>query len=527
MKNLGRKVVLTFFVFSLVFELSGQNQLSNRQIQFINLNALNLIEQYQFSFNLKRARDYDDFTMLFENSDVLITNDIMPDNNLNDQVTIDQYLSLYDSYYSRPFNVEIEPYEVRPIHVLDNKTGLVSIYAKKIASGPTKKEVRYQDTFDLEISIKFNLANSSFKIASIKSLKEQGKYYNLVLDINNLRDINDSLIMQVGKDKGSLGTKKIVPTEKGQYLVRNIDQEKDTVIIICSANLSLIPKYKLTNKNFERLKPALNKDKNSKIITFRQPLFYSEIVFGLNPFNQSPVEFTGNSYESNLTNNMSYYVGLNFGFSILKKRQLFIKAGLHFKQLEYINNLSSFSYSKSTVDSEFYSYLRTNTVSDIHEKTDLDYLVVPLALEKFFNLDKTHNYFISVEVGAAMNFLLNSNYKSDAEALYSGYYEDLFQITIAQNGVYDFGEFDLSDSGELESEKMTYSIYSSVGIGKFISRRSSIRFNCTYLKGIDYIFKETNNELSNDSSYLNSLTSISNQYHLNELYLDLRLNFKF
>jgi len=324
--------------------------------------------------------------------------------------------------------------------------------------------------------------------------------------------LSDSNSIIIERDDADVSISDTVICPKKFYVLKNI--KKSTNIKVSAENNTLIPTYGITYLDFE------------KEITFRKPKWYVEFDFGINPFNSSPVFFSGDSMNINSVNELSYNIGFNIGYSILPNQNIYIKTGLLFNQLNYSTKLDQHIYKNKSIDSDDFPYERTNKVSHISENIELQYLKIPILIQKKFNIKKSRIYFLT-ELGAILNLSLNSKYNSIAEGSYSGYYRPLYEITLSENGVYDFGNFDLKNGGGLKSESTSLSYFGAVGIGHKLNRRFSTAIMGAYSKGINNIFSENYQGLSSNYNELNSITNVTTNFTLQEIYLSLKLNYNF
>ena len=514
LKNIG----LLLFALLIIKGVNGQSSIDNRTTQKINLKALSIVERYQFLYDMRKRRDDDNFKDLFEETNAELFNDIMPDNNLDSIVSKDQYVKLFHQYYAKPINIEIEPLEISPIRNFNDGKGDLSIFAKKIMSGNTDKNIDYIDTFYVEIIIKFNLNNNSFKIKSVKSVKSLGVY--CVIEAYSKRLIGKSKLIK--NDILLLNNRKIITNNKGQYLLRIIN---DTVSYkIESQNNDLVGNHTISDETIKKYEISNTGDKNTRIIEFRYPYFFIEPFTSFNPFKTSPIHFTGNNIEVSLTHNFSYNTGFNLGLLIIPKCRVFIKTGLHYKNINYTADMEQYIYKTNQIDTDNYAYIRTNDINSISEETKLSYYVIPAGIFKNFKLK---HFNINTELGVQWHKNISATYSTTAKSLYSGYYKNLHGIIIRENGVYDFGEFEIETSDNLNSVTDFFTMYSSIGIGRYLNKRTSINFDLLYNYGFNNIFNKDERGLSNKKERINSITNISNDFVLREIYLSLNLKYKF
>ena len=96
-----------------------------------------------------------------------------------------------------------------------------------------------------------------------------------------------------------------------------------------------------------------------------------------------------------------------------------------------------------------------------------------------------------------------------------------------ENGVYDFGTYDIEGNGELLPVKSLFSAYYSLGIGRKISKRTILNLSFMNNYGFSNMFEENTKSYSGNSEELNSITNISNEFRFSDIYLNLNLKYKF
>ena len=122
---------------------------------------------------------------------------------------------------------------------------------------------------------------------------------------------------------------------------------------------------------------------------------------------------------------------------------------------------------------------------------------------------------------------ISSFFNSTANATYAGFYPDFFNVTISENGVYDFGNYkNIEGTGNLNFKKNLICYYGELGISKIINRRLSVICSANYLISKDVIFNENKMELSTDYKNLNSISNLSNQYYIKSIFINLGLSIK-
>jgi len=491
--------------------------------QKVNLEALKLVEKYQFYYDMRKGRDYDNFENLFVDENSEVNNDIMPDNNLNENIKIKDYLLLILNNYKKPMQVEIEPTEISSIRSYDNGKGEISVFVKKKISGDTSKNINYEDTFDAEIIIKFNLNENLYQIKKVLLTEELGKYF--VID-SKIKTILGNAKSMANRDSLVINGNSVALDPSGLYIIKYLNESNEFVVE--SSDENVIGSSTISIDNIDKYERSERGDNNTRQIVFTKPLFYAEVGVSLNPFNLSPVKYTGDSKQYLLNNNFSYDISVDLGIHLNKnynsKYNFYLKTGLHYKNLNFTADVNKYSYSTIEIDPDNYEYERTNSITNISEKINLSYLVVPIAFNTKLNYKK---YILNFELGTQWHYSISADYSSTANAFYSGYYEDLYGITFAENGVYDFGTYDIEGNGELLPVKSLFSAYYSLGIGRKISKRTILNLSFMNNYGFSNMFEENTKSYSGNSEELNSITNISNEFRFSDIYLNLNLKYKF
>ena len=142
---------------------------------------------------------------------------------------------------------------------------------------------------------------------------------------------------------------------------------------------------------------------------------------------------------------------------VINKLQLSSTFNIGFKTSHYERsiNLDNRTYSYNDIDSDGGEYIRNIELLNINEQQNINSneILTQLKLKiKIGDLDK-EKIDISFSVGYGFINIVSAEYNSTALATYSGYYNDLFGITITENGVYDFGNYEISGNGNLDVKK--------------------------------------------------------------------------
>lgn len=481
----------------------------------IKLNLLDKVEQYSLLCGVSNDDEKDEFFRLFSNDSVLVNNDIMPDNNLMQKFTILEYADIIPYYFNSALKITVRPYDIGTYNLIDSTAGEFWVDSKKYISGVSKKGINYIDsTFDIRLTFSVNYYTGQYKITDITLNKERGRYlvitaYKKMLFKKKVMSLDTMLVKN----------KRIILNDEGQYLIKDFNP-----------NISIVPysdiyygSYNLTNKELDLTLSHKEKENNINLY-FRQSVFFLEPNFSLNfiSFN-SPVKALNSDIKQ--INNFSYSLGLNLGYTLYasKKGYWNIKTGFSLYYLSYTNTITSLKESYQSTDADQGNYLRTNQVSNLKEKHEIQYYAIPLQIEKGFSLKKGYSFYLNT--GATFILDLEGNRDTETEANYSGYYKDLFGLTIKENGVYDFGNYRLQNSSNLITIGNLIAVDLGFGINKKINKKVTARFGFTYQLGLNSVFEKNNKSISTNKNELNSITQTYNDFKINLFLINLGLKY--
>jgi len=170
--------ITIFICLSLAIAIGAKAQTSNAQIlKKVKLNLLEKVEQYSLLSGVSNDDEKDEFFRLFKSDTVLINNDIMPDNNLMQKLTIKEYADLIPNYFTASLRISTRPYNIGINNTIDSSSGEFWVDAKKYISGVSKKGIYYNDsTFDIRFTFNVNYYKEQYEITDITLNKERGRY---------------------------------------------------------------------------------------------------------------------------------------------------------------------------------------------------------------------------------------------------------------------------------------------------------------------------------------------------------------
>lgn len=515
MKNLSLLFILLFVALILQSNKTFAQNISDAKARKYNTLALKHIEKYGNSFRFKRSRDYTRFQKLFTSPKNKIFNDILPDNSLDSLVSVNAYLDLVDKYYESRIRVSVIPYDISPIKIIGDKKGTITILASKIYGGKTKDRFVYADTLNVKFVLTIDFRRRKVLIDSILPIKDYGKYCIISAGLKGKKKLsNDSLLIN-GRNIMHLDA-------NGQCLLKRISDTN--VVVIESTNDDLLGRHIINEDFINNNKSCLKTgDKNIRCIEFR----YSKISFGITA-GYSPINLSytnqDNSINSVFTTTSNYNIGLDIGILLSLNNRISIVTGIYYKHLPLEVGVSAWSDHYNSTDTVGSDYYRTDSVYDFNESLELNYLSIPLGIQKVFRIKNT--FLIKVAIGGNIYYNLSSGNSIEAKGYYAGRYPDLYNVTIDENGYYDYGKFPLSDENNANVNTMLYSAYAIFGIGYLLNRKTEIYLTSSYNYGLTPVFKGGENYLSKKSNEINSSTSVLGKVYLRELFLNLNINYK-
>lgn len=481
----------------------------------IKLNLLEKVDEYSRLSGFNNDDDRDEFYGLFLSDTVLLNNDIMPDNNLMQKLTVKEYVNEIPNNYPLSIRTYIRPYDIGIGNLVDSNIGEYWVDAKKSIIGSSKSGTRYIDsTFDIRLTFTVNYHTGQYKITDITLNKERGRY--LVITAYKKGSFKKKAM---SLDTILIENKPVLLDENGQYLIKDF---KPNTIVMPYSDM-YYGSRELTNKDLDFVLTHKEKENNIDLY-FRQSVFFLEPTFSFNSFsNVLPIKAFQNDIKQ--ANSFSYSLGLNLGYTLYvgKKGYWNIKTGFSLYNLSYTNTITSVTDSYQTTDADQGYYIRTNQISNLTEKHDVQYYAIPLQIEKGFSLKKGFSFYINT--GASFILGLQGNRNTETDAGYSGYYKDLYGLTIKENGVYDFGLYKLQKSSSLNTVANLIALDLGMGISKKINKKISARLGFTYQQSLSSVFENNNKSISTNKNELNSITQTYSDFRINLFLINIGLKY--
>lgn len=522
-------LIFLLFTYS-AFSQSNEIELSSTEIRTAYVSSINVVNEYSSILNNKTSF-YTDLFSLFSDSSSKVAFDILPENKLNNSIELEKYI-LKAARSHRQQKVIIDITDINIIDTNDNSDVNVQVTFDKHIDTRTRDGINYKDIlYDLKMylslkKLKSYEATTSFevKIDSIilRSLLDYKYQIAYVVENDSTYDLaNNNLI--INKRKPISYETDWIGEGNNYFFLRNKTKTSRHI------------KYSLDNAPFAfGLKPverekykdyrSFNSIKNVLLLKIKRPKFSFSLLS-----NQSNVDLIDPNIfglNNQKTHNRLNEVGFELGYYLnYKPKPLYYYTSLSFgvsrMNLQSNFSLENFDYQFEDIDPSGNNYLRKIKINSLSELRDITYLNFPLSFKYGVNLNELYlnrsldKYlfilpdFISLKISGIYHNLQTSLYTSSANINYSGLYEDFFGIEITDNGVYDFGNFEIINEDIINfkdylSGMIILGLHNKLTKGKdrlFLDLELGLNFNFTepFIPEYQYIssgFNELNSSLN-------------------------------
>jgi hypothetical protein len=504
--------LLILLLLGLAYNSHGQE---HRQMQKIKLKALQLCDQYEMLASASNDDQKEDFYNLFESTDIEILNDVLPDNRLEQKLSLFGYTDLISSYFSIALNISFNPYEIEVINHNGEET-ILNVYGKKAIKGIEERSMlAYADTLDINIKIKYSEETKSCKIIGIELNQEPVHYVILNVEVKSL--INKRLLTN---DTIRVNNYNYITSENGKVLVKVYDPFK---LKISPVSQELSGVIALNKDEITKTFAQQGENKNTVNIHFAISLIEIGFESGMIASKSAPIKM---QESINNGHDLSYQFGFNVGALLRDSKKGFAKFGIGFNymKLAFYNEISSVNYAYNTIDPNTETYTRKINVNSYKEKNTLIGYQIPLYFETGKIIYKKIGGLLNL--GVTINKSLSSEYQNEATIKYSGYYPQYYNITLNSNGIYDFGQYNISSSGLSKTENIFIGTSIKAGLYCAVTHKFNVRILYNWQNNISNIYQKNNLYLSNNPNELNTLTQSNFNLKLNASYLSFGIYFK-
>jgi len=497
-----KKIILLIVVGILTLAAYSQKMTIN-QYRLINYKILGLMEDYDNSGTFSQKNHVEEFSKLFVSDTSTIYNDCFPEYNQKN-VTVSNYSemfkkSIYKHYYTI-YNISFEKLDSVSI---DTYTVNMT-FEKKINFIAKKDNKRYPEIpLKLNAIILCNLKDSTVKFQTI------------------------SCKQPVNENFGILSLQKMQNRKWASLITGTLNFDNDSVYL------------EEDIKNFKSIKPStpdvfisIHKDDEDFRYNY---LGLKELKYSIGFNFMSAFSFYQSTLSSGIKGSFSDFDsrsnGYEFGIDLMMKiknkteARMLLQTGLYasFSEVQFDGTYNE-SYYDIDPDGGTYSRLIDLTM---HEKNSFIHAVIPLSFryEYFINND-----FLLYGTAGIKNYIcLKQDYDVYGKSFYRGFYPDLYNVTIDQNGIYDFGHFN-------ENQKNVKQNTKAYTVDYLLSAGGSYILNDIYAIDLGMVYQASfmnlnepiqGYQMSKTVNGYNSMTNSFEDFKRKALGIELKLRYKF
>lgn len=516
-----KKNKIYFLLYLLLFSISGykgafaQNQMDAQDN--LKLKALYFLDYYA-SINI--IEDNDGLRACFESAAVRVPNLILQENKLADSLTLDQYILRYNNYvYTKgnaPTSIAIVPYQLR-IDTLNSLEVNIIVDAQLYLSAVNIDKVMIKDTLDVSFTLGYAVKTKVIKIKAINQSIPRGKYLIVkairkrsILD--GFKNVQDTTVQELPLYNLTVNGINTQTDSNGLIYLHNISINKPQKININTANY-LDFGGEIFNQN--RLRGIYSKTKlnSTQAVYFRKSTFFLEGNLGINYFIASNPIKSNSAVLENSNLKMSTK-GIGFGFYIFNKPkwESSIVLGYSSYTAENVSYLKKYSEVFNAIDPDGSSYIRFNDITDINEFQHLSFTTANATLQLAYKFNTKTKLNIGLRFAQKVNGSLKR--ETEATAVYSGLYTDFFNVKISENGIYDFGTYQLFDSSTLQLSPQLSFYGMQIGVERSVTKKISATVGFAFLQSTAEILRPQNKSLSIKYDQIESVLLINKLQHL-------------
>ena len=184
--------------------------------------------------------------------------------------------------------------------------------------------------------------------------------------------------------------------------------------------------------------------------------------------------------------------------------------------------------SYASVDPDGGVYLRKTDLTNYGENIKRSVVEVPIVARFDCFVSSRKDLSVYGKFGVCFDYDVIKKTSCQVDALYSGYYDWLFDVTMSQNGIYDFGQFELAQSSNSSSIKqLGYGGLAALGIQWFPTPKFSIEGGVEYCAMYHSVLKNDDFRVSSDFEHWNSATGLFKYFLSHSITLQITLNYNF
>lgn len=327
--------------------------------------------------------------------------------------------------------------------------------------------------------------------------------------------------------------------EEAVAVMYESDDNFESIVILHNPSATEVNKYtsvgKLNNQIESYTTPLIKWSYESyghdpQMFYYTQDTIKRNIHFGLD----GGISFVAAKFEPalfNLSNDLGATSGINIGMyhqmSYNNNKRWGFEYDIHvyYAGLGIIGNYMD---RYEAIDPDGGIYERIIKLDNYQERISRYAAEIPVALRYDYMLRKDLSFYTRFGVDVSVDLYQTS--KVSAQANYSGYYDWLFGVTIDQNGIYDFGQFDLSATTKTTAiNRLSIGAFVGAGIQYFIpksrwSLQCGLQYGCKFYNGL---LKQKEVHLSNDINDWQSATALYQYFIGQRISAQFQFNYNF
>jgi len=295
--------------------------------------------------------------------------------------------------------------------------------------------------------------------------------------------------------------------------------KRSSVDNVCKTRSTQLVKYSFNTMDFDEKMLEISVDTLKRYLGFGYTVGKENVKALISDERISDFSVTGGTQHSVWS---SYF----HQFSLKDNQRWGIELGLLFKSSSCVLN-SQWLDRYHDIDPDGSPYERIIFSNNYFENISRNILELPMTIRYEYLIDNQFSVFS--QAGVSVGYSLLNKTDATAEMEYSGYYEWLYHVTLSQNGIYDFGQFPLSNSARVLGlqQLMFGSVFSIGACYYFLDNwmfEIAFRYRGTILNGIN---REEDYHLSKQDGDWSSLTYLLDNYKTNAFNFHLQINYNF
>lgn len=426
-----------------------------------------------------------EFTTLFESSNASVVNDYLPHNESHN-VTVEEYANAItnDELYS--FYVSTKDVKVVRDYIEDNAYYCV-IEMTRTISCVLKDDNSYAypaKTYSAQAYLKYSFDSRDLFCTQIISNDDLSIDY-ILHEENNNTYINSA----------------------------------DTIGLLQSDDILLVRKY---------VKHSIIDD---KFVSVEKDTLTNNIHVGISVGVASFSAQSGDARFNLLDIASGLAVGGTFGyyrqFAFKNRNRWGMDISLRYVQ-QNTGFLGEYHDSFDAIDPDGGKYLQITDLSNYQETLKRSALELPIAVRYDYFFPQRRDISLYSKIGVCLSYDVVQKTSCQAEAKYSGYYDYLFDVTLEQNGIYNFGQYQLQHAVNGSAiHQVGYGGLVAMGIQWFPIRQLSIEGGFEYSLMYHGVTKPSDYHASLNKDQWTTTTSLFSYYLSHSITFQLTINYNF